>query len=572
MKFGNENKEIGQKFIHSCEVDTIKVTKLRDLKCDNWVKENLLMIGDSAHAVLPFHGQGANAAMEDALILSNLIPDFKDGNEVNWNKIFHSFFKKRKPDADALLQLGRLNHFSMIGNDSRQIEKHDIKLKLEEFYNNDFESEYHMVTFSDKSYSAALKRFYSEDALATYILDYHEQNEKYRFKNANEEIKADTKRLIIKHKMLETEQADMLNQIKHQYQFQNDKELEVLLEGLSSKESQGVTYWDYVETDTLLSLQKPKTFYPDEVIFITYHQLCELYFKLIIQEIERLNDFYENDIAKKVYKISHINFLKDKEGKVVQGDDGKNIIVELDELETWTECFKRVERYWQNLITSFDVLKSGLSTAEFLEFRKALLPASGFQTYQFRKMELMLTPLRNLTIPTSENEHEIYWRKGAMNKTGSYQESKLLKNFNAKYDNVFFDLVNFFKGKTILDRFEALNSELQKEIKPMLVRTENTILLWKVAHMHMIYQHIPSTESATGGTDYINYLPQLREYKTKVVEFNKKYQVLYFPDFWKDRNANEYISKLIADLPIEISKVIAKLYAGDNPTQTKRPE
>src|SRR5438045_8442151 len=81
---------------------------------------------------------------------------------------------------------------------------------------------------------------------------------------------------------------NLLEQIKNHYQFQTDQDLEPLLLGLASAESKGTTYWDYIEVDTLLSLQKTKTNFPDEVIFITYHQIHELYFKLIIQELEKI--------------------------------------------------------------------------------------------------------------------------------------------------------------------------------------------------------------------------------------------------------------------------------------------
>ena len=50
------------------------------------------------------------------------------------------------------------------------------------------------------------------------------------------------------------------------------------------------TYWDYIELDTLLSLQKPKTKFPDEVVFIIYHQITELYFKLVLQEFKALGE------------------------------------------------------------------------------------------------------------------------------------------------------------------------------------------------------------------------------------------------------------------------------------------
>src|SRR3982751_5264583 len=54
-----------------------------------------------------------------------------------------------------------------------------------------------------------------------------------------------------------------------------------------------LTYWDYIHLDTLLSLQNPKTSFPDEKIFIIYHQITELYFKLILLEIEQIA-FNEN--------------------------------------------------------------------------------------------------------------------------------------------------------------------------------------------------------------------------------------------------------------------------------------
>ena len=48
------------------------------------------------------------------------------------------------------------------------------------------------------------------------------------------------------------------------------------------------TYWDYIQLDTLLNLQKPKTPFSDEVVFIVYHQITELYFKLALREFEAL--------------------------------------------------------------------------------------------------------------------------------------------------------------------------------------------------------------------------------------------------------------------------------------------
>ena len=59
------------------------------------------------------------------------------------------------------------------------------------------------------------------------------------------------------------------------------------LDGLLYSDYTG--YWDYISLDTLLSLQKPKTDFPDEKIFIIYHQITELYFNLCLSEIEQIN-------------------------------------------------------------------------------------------------------------------------------------------------------------------------------------------------------------------------------------------------------------------------------------------
>ena len=70
------------------------------------------------------------------------------------------------------------------------------------------------------------------------------------------------------------------------------QELNSYLEGLLYADY--LSYWDYIHLETLLSLQTPKTDFPDEKIFIVYHQITELYFKLIIHELEQLWDIRAN--------------------------------------------------------------------------------------------------------------------------------------------------------------------------------------------------------------------------------------------------------------------------------------
>src|SRR5205085_4533891 len=68
-----------------------------------------------------------------------------------------------------------------------------------------------------------------------------------------------------------------------------------------------LTYWDYVHVDTLLSLQSPRTSFPDEEIFIMYHQITELYFKLCLNEFEQLGNAKQLDVNFFVARLARIN-------------------------------------------------------------------------------------------------------------------------------------------------------------------------------------------------------------------------------------------------------------------------
>jgi tryptophan 2,3-dioxygenase len=307
--------------------------------------------------------------------------------------------------------------------------------------------------------------------------------------------------------------------IKNHYSFQTETELLWLFDGLSDPHSKGVTYWDYIEVDTLLSLQRPKTTFPDEIIFITYHQICELYFKLIILQLERIADFYR---AKKKKKLG---------SPYIGGPYKVGAGTPFSEIETWKEAIKRSVRYFHKLISSFDVLKSGLSSVEFGVFRNSLLPASGFQTYQFRCIEIILTPGVNLTTNRSTNFKDLYWRRGAI-EMDTGKEAKVLQNFNDKYDDTFRELVKHYKLHNLYTLYTKLSDESKSAICEDLIDLERSILLWKLAHLEMIKAHIPETSKGTGGTNWREYLPLFSA--TPPVRFNKKHQVIYFPSFWTD--------------------------------------
>ncbi|RYZ75740.1 MAG: hypothetical protein EOP04_32950, partial [Proteobacteria bacterium] len=154
-----------------------------------------------------------------------------------------------------------------------------------------------------------------------------------------------------------TQTEELLNQLDDKFKAINQK-TETHLEGLLW--SKPITYWDYIQTDTLLSLQAQRSTLPDEMVFIMYHQINELLFKMILWEIDQ---------------ISHT-----------------------EKLETvfFTERLMRISRYFDMLTTSFGIMKEGMEPEQYLKFRNTLTPASGFQSAQYRMIEFASTDLINL--------------------------------------------------------------------------------------------------------------------------------------------------------------------------------
>lgn len=130
-----------------------------------------------------------------------------------------------------------------------------------------------------------------------------------------------------------------------------------------------LNYWDYINLDVLLNIQQPKTDFPDEEIFIIYHQITELYFKLSLNELKQ--------IANNGKKIS-------PSGQDAGWNKSLNV-------EFFTERLKRINNYFEALTKSFSIMVNGMEKDQFLKFRMSLLPASGFQSAQYREIELACT-------------------------------------------------------------------------------------------------------------------------------------------------------------------------------------
>jgi kynurenine 3-monooxygenase len=129
-------------------------SSLVTMRCYPWVKNKTLLIGDAAHAVVPFYGQGMNAGFEDCRILNLLL----DQQQDNWEKVLASFQTQRKPDTDAIAQLALDNFIEMrdLVADADFLLRKKIEAKLHALYPDRWIPQYTMVTFRpDIRYSEA---------------------------------------------------------------------------------------------------------------------------------------------------------------------------------------------------------------------------------------------------------------------------------------------------------------------------------------------------------------------------------------------------------------------------------
>lgn len=134
---------------------TNPTSSLVTVKCYPWVKEDkLALLGDAAHAIVPFFGQGMNASFEDCVVLDDCIE--KHGND--WAATFAEYQKLRKVNADAIADLAVQNFIEMrdkVG-DQQFLDLKKVERQLSEKYPELYQTQYELVTFSHVPYSHAL--------------------------------------------------------------------------------------------------------------------------------------------------------------------------------------------------------------------------------------------------------------------------------------------------------------------------------------------------------------------------------------------------------------------------------
>ena len=127
---------------------------LTTMRCYPWVNGKNALMGDSAHAIVPFYGQGMNCSFEDCVVLDECIEELGG----DWTNVLDAYQKLRKPNADAIANLALQNFVEMrdlVGSDAF-LHKKKVEHMLSEKHPDLFVSQYERVTFSTRDYAEAL--------------------------------------------------------------------------------------------------------------------------------------------------------------------------------------------------------------------------------------------------------------------------------------------------------------------------------------------------------------------------------------------------------------------------------
>jgi len=152
------------------------LSSLAIVRCYPWTAGKFALMGDSAHATVPFYGQGMNAGFEDCSVMWEIFNTQKD-----WNKTFQLYQKQRKPNGDALQDLSLDNYYVMrdFVSDENFLLQKKIEAKLHEKHPEKWIPLYSQVTFSHIPYSTAYNQGKKQDKIMKEILQDPKINEKW---------------------------------------------------------------------------------------------------------------------------------------------------------------------------------------------------------------------------------------------------------------------------------------------------------------------------------------------------------------------------------------------------------
>lgn len=301
-------------------------------------------------------------------------------------------------------------------------------------------------------------------------------------------------------------QEELVKGIRDKYESKGQNP-NTYLEGLLH--SKPINYWEYCQIETLLTLQNPRTDIPDEEVFIMYHQVNELLFKMVLWEVKQIaRNVGELDVAYFITKLG------------------------------------RIRRYFNVLTNSYDIMTEGMEVAQYMEFRTALTPASGFQSAQYRMIELAFTDMDNLVdlrfrsklspdATQLEKYEKLYWQAAIRNPVTG-EKGDTLSLFEEKYKHKLLGFSQEYVDCNVLKCYESLspadkqNPDLIKALRDL----DYTInIKWVLAHLRTAEKYLESSGkpvAATGGSPWKKYMHPM---------YQKR---IFFPTLWSQEEIDNW--------------------------------
>lgn len=266
-----------------------------------------------------------------------------------------------------------------------------------------------------------------------------------------------------------------------------------------------LNYWDYVKVETLLTLQETRTDHKDEAIFIMYSQITELLLKSILHELNQITG--NNEITEELLLIK----------------------------------INRLNHYSKLLISFFGMMSEGIDYEQYSHFRLALAPASGFQSVQFRYIELLCTRMDNLVNDAGKVRlkdkrnievliENMYWKDAGIDrKTG--KKTLTLRQFEEKYQESLIIMAKEIHGKTLEDKILKL-PDISPALKEKLKEFDFLYnVKWPMVHLKTAAHFLTKKgekKKGTGGTEWQKYLhPQFQQRK-------------FFPSLWTENELENW--------------------------------
>lgn len=248
------------------------------------------------------------------------------------------------------------------------------------------------------------------------------------------------------------------------------------------EEGARLSYGGYLRLPELLAQQEPESSAPDELLFITVHQVYELWFKLLLHELESAREAMS---AGELWKARHL--------------------------------FKRVHAVERVLVEQVDVLET-MTPQDFLEFRAKLAPASGFQSVQFRELEFLsgAKDPRYLQRVRNAGEDELARLRRRLEEPtlwDAYLTALSQRGLPISDEEIMASLLAVARDRGAHDDLWQLAEDL--------LTHDETCAMWRMRHVQMVERQI-GTKSGTGGS---TGAPYLRE----------RTRLHYFPLLWELR-------------------------------------